>query len=176
MISWIQRSFQRHFRVVFGLLLAVVIISFIFTIGSTPGIGRAEHAVVARDYFGHNLQSKEQAGALFEDARLSAYLQYGSSLNADRIENYMLIRTAALHLADEMHMPEPTTEQITDYIKRLPVFAGPNGQFDVSRYDSFRSVYRTNGGAEAEIARVIADDVRATKVQYLVGGPGYILP
>ena len=161
---------------VFGVLLTVVIISFIFTIGSTPGVGRAEHTVVVQNYFGHNLQSKEDTEAMFADARLSAYLQYGSSLNVDRLQNYMLIRTAALHLADEMHLPEPTTEQITDFIKRLPVFAGPNGQFDVSRYDSFRSVYRTNGGAEAEIARVIANDVRATKVQYLVGGPGYILP
>ncbi|HEY1765552.1 MAG TPA: peptidyl-prolyl cis-trans isomerase [Opitutaceae bacterium] len=176
MISWIQRSFQKHFRVVFGVLLTVVIISFIFTIGSTPGLGPAQHAAVVENYYGHNLQSKEETEAMFADARLSAYLQYGSSLDVDRIQNYMLIRAAALHLADEVHLPEPTTEQITDYIKRLPVFAGPNGQFDVSRYDSFRSVYRTNGGAEAEIARVIADDVRATKVQFLVGGPGYILP
>ena len=41
MISWIQRSFQQHFRIIFGILLAVTIISFIFTIGASPGIGRA---------------------------------------------------------------------------------------------------------------------------------------
>jgi peptidyl-prolyl cis-trans isomerase D len=176
MISWIQRSFQKQFRVVFGVLLAVTVISFIFVIGSTPGIGRAERRVEERDFFGHNLESKEQSEALFADARLSAYLQFGSSMNVDRINTYLLIRAAALHLADEMHLPAPTTEDITDYIKRLPVFAGPNGQFDVSRYDSFRSAYRSDSGVEADIARVIADDVRASKVQRLLGGPGYILP
>jgi len=49
MISWIQRSFQHHFRMVFGVLLAVTIISFIFTIGGAlaapfAGIFRTTYA------------------------------------------------------------------------------------------------------------------------------------
>jgi peptidyl-prolyl cis-trans isomerase D len=176
MISWIQRSFQRHFRVVFGVLLAVTIISFIFTIGSTPGIGRADRREVVRDYFGHNLESKEQFDAMFNDARLSAYLQFGGSLGADRLQDYVLIRVAALHLADQMHLPAPSTAEITDFIKALPIFTGANGQFDVSRYDSFRSEFKAGSASEADLARVIADDVRAVKVQRMLGGPGYILP
>ena len=47
MISWIQKYFQHHFRIIFAVLLAVTIISFIFTIGASPGIGRAAAAIVS---------------------------------------------------------------------------------------------------------------------------------
>jgi len=48
MISWIQKYFQHHFRVIFAVLLGVVIIAFVFTIGAAPGIGGAERAMVDR--------------------------------------------------------------------------------------------------------------------------------
>ena len=40
MISWIQRTFQQHFKAVFLVLLVLTIISFVFTIGAGAGIGR----------------------------------------------------------------------------------------------------------------------------------------
>ncbi len=175
MISWIQRSFQRHFRAVFGLLLAVTIVSFIFTIGSTPGIGRAEHREVARDFFGHNLESREQLAALDGDARLSAYLMYGRGLDGDQLRTYALERAAALHLGDAMHLPESTPAEITDFIKGLRMFAGSGGQFDVGRYESFRNSLKSGSLTEADIARVVGQDARAFKVERLLGGPGYLL-
>jgi peptidyl-prolyl cis-trans isomerase D len=177
MISWIQRTFQRHFRVIFGILLAVIIISFIFTIGSTPGIGRADHREVIRDYFGHNLASQEQVNALVGDARLSAYLQYGPNVAGDQLQTYAFQRAAALHFADEMHIPQATAGEITDFIKGLRVFAGAGGQFDVARYDAFRNGLKSGTGlSEADIARIVAQDARADKVQRLLSGPGYVLP
>ncbi len=177
MISWIQRTFQRHFRVIFGILLSVIIISFIFTIGSTPGVGRADHREVTRDYFGHNLASQEELQGMLGDARLSAYLQYGSSVGAEQLQFYAFERAAALNLADQMHIPASGTVEITDFIKGLRIFAGAGGQFDVSRYDAFRNGLKSNGAiSEADISRVIADDTRVDRVQRLLGGPGYILP
>jgi peptidyl-prolyl cis-trans isomerase D len=175
MISWIQRSFQQHFRVVFGLLLAVMIISFIFTIGSTPGIGRTDRRLVVRDYFGHNLDSRDEVVAMDSDARLSAYLMYGRGLDGDQLRNYALVRTAALHLGDALHLPASTPTEITDFIKGLRIFAGSGGQFDVARYDSFRNSLKTGSLSEADIARVVAQDARAYKVERLLGGPGYLL-
>src|SRR5271157_1016812 len=102
MISWIQRYFQRHFKIIFGVLLAVTIISFIFTIGSTPGIGRADRREVNRDYYGHNLASREEIQGMIGDARLSVYLQYGPNVGADQIQSFAFQRAAALHFADEM--------------------------------------------------------------------------
>ncbi|HXQ81290.1 MAG TPA: peptidyl-prolyl cis-trans isomerase [Opitutaceae bacterium] len=177
MISWIQRYFQRHFRLVFGILLAVTIVSFIFTIGSTPGIGRADRREVVRDYFGHNLASREAMQGLVDDARLSAYLQYGPNVGADQVQSFALQRTAALHFADELHIPNATTSEVTDYIKSLPIFAGPDGHFDVSRYDTFRNGLKSNGFlSEADIARVIGEDARTAMVRQLLSGPGYVLP
>jgi peptidyl-prolyl cis-trans isomerase D len=177
MISWIQRTFQHHFRLIFTILLVGMVIPFIFTIGSTPGIGRPEHKTADRDFFGHNLMSREDNAQLVGDTRISAELQYGAGATPDQIQYYMLQRAAAKHLADELHLPDPTPTDITTFIKTLRRFAGPDGQFDVSIYDDFRNSLKTDSSnSEGEIARVIADDVRMIRLQKLLAGPGYVLP
>jgi peptidyl-prolyl cis-trans isomerase D len=177
MISWIQRSFQHHFRLIFALLLIGMVVPFIFTIGSTPGVGRADRTAVTRDFYGHNLASLEESGRILEDARLSAQLQLATGATADQIQFYGYQRVAALHMADQLHVPPATTTELQDFIKHLRIFAGQDGQFDVSRYDQFRTNLKTGGAiSEADIARVIADDVRIQKIQALLSGPGYVLP
>ena len=177
MISWIQRTFQHHFRLIFAILLIGMVIPFIFTIGSTPGIGRADRKTAKRDFFGHNLLSQAEDRALTEDARISADLQYGQSVTAEQIQYYVYQRVAAQYLADQLHVPQPSATEITDFIKHLRIFAGPDGQFDVTRYDTFRNSLK--GGSvttEADIARVIRDDVRMVKLQRFLAGPGYVTP
>jgi peptidyl-prolyl cis-trans isomerase D len=177
MISWIQRTFQHHFRLIFAVLLIGMVIPFIFTIGSTPGIGRAERSATGRDFFGHNLLSQDESRALMSDTRLSAELQYGSDVSADQLQYYMFQRVAAQHMADELHMPAPSAEDITGFIKTLHIFAGPDGQFDVSHYNAFRNSLKASASVtEADIARVISDDVRMIKLQHLLAGPGYVMP
>ncbi len=177
MISWIQRTFQHHFRLIFAVLLIGMVIPFVFTIGSTPGIGRAERSATGRDFFGHNLLSQDESRALMGDTRLSAELQYGSDVSAEQLQYYMFQRVAARHMADELHMPSPSAEDITGFIKTLRIFAGPDGQFDVSHYNAFRNSLKASASVtEADIARVIADDVRMIKLQHLLAGPGYVMP
>jgi peptidyl-prolyl cis-trans isomerase D len=178
MISWIQRTFQHHFRTVFAILLAVTIISFIATIGATPGIGRGDRRDIRRDFFGHNLASQEDMGHVMGDASLSIELQAGySGIDPERVKMYALQRVAALHIADEWHVPSATTEEVTTYIKSLGIFQGQDGQFDATRYASFRQNVKTSGSGtgEADIARVLGDDVRMKKVERLLNGPGYVL-
>jgi peptidyl-prolyl cis-trans isomerase D len=180
MITWIQRYFQHHFKTIFAVLLAVTIVSFIFTIGASPGIGRGDRRVVDRQFFGYNLSLQEDQQRLMGDAGLSVNLQLGGmgNLEADQVQNYAFQRAASLHLADEWHIPASTTVEVTDHIKTLRMFAGQDGQFDPKSYATFRDNLKTNsrGITEADIARVIADDVRAKKVQDLLAGPGYVLP
>jgi peptidyl-prolyl cis-trans isomerase D len=177
MISWIQRTFQHHFRLIFAVLLVGMVIPFIFTIGSTPGIGRPDHKTADRDFFGHNLLSRDDNTQLVSDTRISAELQYGQDATADQIQYYMLQRVAAKHLADELHLPEPTQSDITTYIKTLRMFMGADGQFDVARYDQFRSSFKADSSiTEGDIARVISDDVRMIRLQRLLAGPGFVLP
>ena len=100
MISWIQRSFQHHFRLIFALLLVGMVVPFIFTIGSTPGIGRADRTAVTRDFFGHNLASLEESGRILGDGRLSAQLQMATGATADQLQFFAYQRAAALHMAE----------------------------------------------------------------------------
>jgi peptidyl-prolyl cis-trans isomerase D len=178
MISWIQRTFQHHFKLIFAILLVGMVIPFIFTIGSTPGIGRADRTTSDRDFFGHNLLSDSEKRVMMDDARMSAELQYGAAnVSAEQIQYYMYQREATLHLADQVHLPAPTDAEITDFIKRLRIFLGPDGQFDVTRYNAFRSSIKSGSGiTEADIARVIKDDARINKVGRLLAGPGYVMP
>ncbi len=178
MISWIQRTFQHHFRTVFGVLLAITIVSFIVTIGAGPGIGRGDRRDVKRDFFGYNLASQEDMGQVMSDASLSIELQVGySDVDQEQIKTYALDRIAALKLADQWAIPPASPSEITDLIKSLRIFAGADGQFDATRYNSFRDSLKVNSQtSEANIARVIGDQVRVQKVQQLLDGPGFVLP
>jgi peptidyl-prolyl cis-trans isomerase D len=179
MISWIQRYFQHHFRIVFGLVLLATIISFIIAFsGSNVGRGTGQRAALTREFFGYNLSSQDDQARLFGDANLSATLQTGySSLDNADLQNYALQRAAALTLADQFHLPATTNQEITDFIKGLRAFAGEDGQFDAKRYETFRDSLKTNPRlTEAVVRRVLADDVRAEKVKQVISGPGYVLP
>ncbi len=180
MISWIQKYFQHHFKVIFAVLLGVIIISFVFTIGAAPGIGQADRQMVDRHFFGYNLSLQADQSRLMGDAGLSASLRVGmfAQLDNEQIQNYAFQRAATLHLADQWHIPAATPAEITEQIKTLRMFAGPDGQFDAKSYQTFRDNLKTNprGTTEADIVRIVGDDVRAEKVQNLLAGPGYVLP
>jgi peptidyl-prolyl cis-trans isomerase D len=178
-ISWIQKYFQHHFRTIFAVMLGLLIISFVFTIGPS-GLGRGSSLrTIQRQFFGYNLNSQEDAQRLMGDAQISASLQMGSLAGVDpqQLQSYALQRAASLHLADEWHIPASTDAEITDFIKGLGAFHGATGQFDGTAYQNFRNSLKANPNiTEAAIKDVLADDVRAQKVQKLVAGPGYVLP
>ena len=178
MISWIQRTFQHHFRTIFAVLLGLLIISFVVTYAPSSGIGRADHQVQTRPFFGLNLASQEDQSRIAGDAALSVNLQAGyMGLENDQLQQYALQRFAALHMADELHVPAPTADELAGMVKTLRAFAGDDGQFDAKRYATFRDSLKTNPRlTEADVSRVLADDWRATRVEQLLGGPGYVLP
>jgi peptidyl-prolyl cis-trans isomerase D len=181
MISWIQRYFQTHFKIIFTLLLGVIIIAFVFTIGAAPGIGSPDRrAVLDRPFFGYNLSLQSDQQRLMGDAALSANLRVGAFANLDgeQIQNYAFQRAATLHLADQWHIPAASDAEVKKQIETMRMFSGPDGQFDAKAYATFRDNLKTNprGLTEADVRRVISDDVRAEKVQALLAGPGYVLP
>lgn len=178
MISWIQRYFQQHFRIIFALILISTIISFIIAFGPGSNLGRSERRYVTREFFGYNLASSEDQARVFGDAGISVNLQTGyNSLEGADLQNYALQRAAALAYADRLHVPATTKQEIADQIKNLRMFAGENGQFDAKRYNTFRDSLKGNSRlTEADISRIIADDVRADKVQKIMAGPGYVMP
>jgi peptidyl-prolyl cis-trans isomerase D len=163
---------------VFAILLAGTIISFVFVYGASNGIGRAERRSVERPYFGINLGSAEDTQRMLGDASLSALLNMGySGIDNEQLQQYGLQRQAALAFAGQLHLPAPTQQELTDYLKTLRAFAGQNGEFDPQTYANFRASLKTNPRLrEVDVSRVVADDYRVDRVQKLFAGPGYVLP
>lgn len=175
MITWIQKTFQQHFRTVFAVLLILIIVAFVFTIGAAPGVGNAGTKALNRPFFGLNLGAKEDQEKLFVGAQLSASLQGYNGADNEQLYTYALQRYASLALADQLGVPSPTPDEITDHLKTLRAFAGETGEFDAKRYQEFRDQLKLNPRlTEAQVFKVIADDVRAQNLQKLLGGPGYV--
>ncbi len=177
MISWIQKYFQRHFRLIFAVMLVAMVVPLIWIFNASSGIGRTERHVVERRVFGYNLGSQEDQSRLFGDASLSAQLQLGYSGQGPELENYAFHRAALLELANRLHIPPASKQELADYIKGLRIFAGPDGQFDASRYAMFRDSLKSNPRMnEGTVIRVLGDEVRTSKVENLLTGPGFVLP
>ena len=176
MISWIQLTFQRHFRVIFLVLLAVLIVSFVFTIGAAPGIGTGEHRTQSRMFFDLNLSSADGQAALYQDASLSVFLQAGmTNIPEAQMQEFALQRYASLYLANQLNLPDPNEEQLKEFIQSVRSFTGPEGKFDATAYATFRENLKTGGGfTEADIKCVLEDDYRARRVNTLLAGPGYV--
>ncbi len=142
------------------------------------GIGRAGPKTYSQLFFGHDLSKQGTSENLFGDAALSIQLQVGYlGGDSSQIQEYGLQRTAALAVADQLKLPAPTRDELANHIRGLQAFAGPDGQFDANRYASYRDSIKANPrNSEADVSRVLNDDVRFTQVRRILGGPGYVLP
>jgi peptidyl-prolyl cis-trans isomerase D len=177
MISWIQNSFQKHFRAMFAVLLGVVIISFVFTIGAAPGIGQAGHKVLEQDFFGHNLGNEQDARAIFRDGNLSAQLKGAFQATGPQLQQYSLSRIAGLALAKDLGIPQPTDQELSAYIANLPVFKNEQGNFDQTRYKNFEDSLKTGRDfTAADATRIFREDARLEALSKVLAGPGYVLP
>lgn len=177
MISWIQRTFQQHFKWLFLTLLAVVIVSFVFITNASSGLGQTAKQQPARPFFGVNLSSAEEFQTLVKDATLSVQLHGMQIRTEGQFQQYALQRQAALHLADELNLPAPSNDDLARHVQTLRAFSGPDGKFDAKRYAEFADSLKTNPQLkEADVSRVISDDVTYQQVLKLLSGPGYVLP
>ena len=179
MISWIQRYFQRHFRLVFAVILIAVALPMVIVYSSAgSSAGRVASKELNRPFFGVNLDNQEQTRRLAIDAGLSAELKAGySALQGAQAQQYAFQRVAGLALADELHLPSPTSDQIAKYVTTLRAFQNEQGQFDQKRYTSFGDSLKTGTQVSAtDVNRVLRDDTRLDQVSKIVGGPGYVLP
>jgi len=178
MITWIQRYFHKHFKFVFLLVLAAMAIPLIviFSPSSSAG-GRTGGKLKERPFFNVNLGSEEQASRLFTDGSLSAQLKAGyNALQEAQLQQYALQRVAGLAVADELHLPAPTADQISKYVAGLRAFQNESGQFDQKKYTAFGdSLKASKGFGIADVNRVLRDDVRLEQLHKVVGGPGYVL-
>lgn len=175
MISWLQTNFQKHFRVLFIVLLGVIIVAFVFTIGAAPGIGDGRNQDRNIQFFGNEFSTDSQRQEFFNAAYYSALLT-GAPLNQDQLTQYAFNRAAALHLADLHNIPGPNSEQLTEHIQQLGMFQGPDQTFSREAYVRFRDEIRASGNiSEGALSLIIADDYRVNKVFDGLSSPGFVL-
>jgi len=178
MISWIQRTFQHHFKSIFGFLLVITIISFVFIYSPSSGFRNADRALSQQQYFDLNVATSAGSQTLLSDALISINLQLGSTLGIsnEQLQQYALNRYAAIYLANQLHIPNPTEAELADQLRELPLFFNEAGVFDPAVYADFRNSLKlpTATVTEGELRRVLNADWRAGAVQRLLGGPGYV--
>jgi peptidyl-prolyl cis-trans isomerase D len=158
-------------------MLFIMVVPLIWVFNPSSGTRGSDHQFLERRVFGYNLGSQEDQSRLFGDAALSAQLQAGFSPDSAELQSYAFQRAASLQLADELHIPQPSKQEVADFIKTLRAFSGQDGQFSAENYAKFRDSLKTNPSlTESTVSRVLADDLRSAKVQRLLAGPGYVLP
>jgi peptidyl-prolyl cis-trans isomerase D len=178
MISWIQRYFHKHFKFVFILILVAMGIPMVVIYSTSgSGIGQTGAKRLDRPFFNINLGNEAQARQLFTDGSLSAQLKAGyDALQGAQLQQYALQRVAGLAIADELHIPAPTADQVAKYVPTLRLFQNESGQFDQKRYTTFADSLKTSGNiTTADVNRVLRDDVRLEQLGKIVGGPGYVM-
>ncbi len=182
MITWIQKTFQQHFRIIFFVLLAGVVISFVLVTNTSGGFGRSEYKAPKRPFFGLDLSNEQEHARLVRDGTVSAMLLYGGRIGDT--QQFALGRHAMLHTADELNVPQPTQAELKAYIQNIPVFMGAQGengttvQFNADLYNRIRQTPSILGVAcsPGDFARILSEDARIAATSKLIAGPGYVLP
>lgn len=176
MFTWIQNVMQRHYKWLFSILLAIIIVAFVFTIGNTGGVGSGNPADIRREFYGFNLNSQRDMTALTEWTQMSSALM-GRRLSAQNREAAMMQRAVTLSLANQLQIPEPSAEQMAAFLKGIPAFQDPaTGRFSRDRYTQVVDQAQSTPNGEERLSLVLHQDWRIQQVVDALGGPGYVLP
>lgn len=178
MISWIQEFTQKNHKLLFGTLLIVIIIAFVFTIGNLPTFGRGSgREAPSGDFYGYDLGNQQLVNRLFNAAELSAIVN-GQVIRSEEEGQYALAsRMLGLYMADALNIPEPEQDQTDAYVRALPAFSGQDGEFAQERYLEFLDQLQASSRySEALFYEAMQQDWRIDRVERAMQGPGYVLP
>jgi peptidyl-prolyl cis-trans isomerase D len=171
-ITWLQNTTQRHHRLIFGFLLLVVAVSFIFYTGTSPSqpTFRGE-----TKYLGVDLGNR-RAVERFDDAlRLSGFRADG-----ERRTYELCLAIARRHLADALEIPSPSAEAVQTRVREL-LTRGAGGAIDPRQWEAFVSGLQVELGCDraealARLESVIEDQLRWETASELLSGPGHASP
>ncbi|MDR0728244.1 MAG: SurA N-terminal domain-containing protein [Puniceicoccales bacterium] len=177
MISFLQGFLQKHHKWIFSLLLFVIIVSFVFTIGNSPGIGTGRRAKREK-FFGYDLHSERERNALFRETQVSTVLNGTFIFFEAQLVQLALQRALELHHARELHIPEPDEEQLREKIRQMPKFFAKGTQdFDAASYEkTIQELLQDPQMTPAIIQKVLSDDWKIECVRGALGRQGYAFP
>ncbi len=179
MISWIQKYFQKHFRLVFIVVLIAIGLPMVVIYSAGGGGHSNSIKALERPFFNVNLDNAEQNQRIQRDAELSVLLRVGyQALQGAQLRQYSLQRVAGLALAEQLKLPEPSSDQVSKFVLTLRAFQNQEGQFDQALYTRFSDEIKAGRipFTIADVNRVLRDDAQMAQLTALVSGPGYVLP
>lgn len=178
MFYWIQTYLTKHFKWLIVILLAVLIVSFVFTIGNFSPLGGGGPRYIDQPFFEYDLSSEKDASQIFGRGRVSLSINipfYAD--NQEFLQSYSLTRIALLHQAKLIGLPGPSDEEFKTFVRSLPAFMDFSTQeFDETRYTAFLDSLRNASISEMLVTQVLQEDFLIERMRSLLEGPGHMLP
>ncbi|MBO7521341.1 MAG: peptidyl-prolyl cis-trans isomerase [Opitutales bacterium] len=175
MITWIQVLLQKHHKIIFSVLLFVIIIAFVFTIGSSIPFfgGRDGSARVSRaNFYGYNLDDPNQIATLRYQAVLDLNLA-GARADGNSVFSKIILSAYLQHVARQMRINRVSGEELEKFITSLPAFQ-KDGSFDAEAWKDFsRNFTQGMNLTDKQFADMLERIAVENKVQNLIAGPGY---
>lgn len=171
-ITWLQSATQKHHRLIFGFLLVVVAVSFVFYTGTSPNEPTFRGQT---KYLGVDLGNR-RAVERFDDAlRLS-----GFRVDGERRTYELCLAIARRHLADSLEIPTPSAEAIQNRVRDL-LTQGSGKAVDPKQWEAFVSSLQVELGCDrpealARLEAVLEDQLRWETAAELLAGPGHASP
>jgi nitrogen fixation protein FixH len=170
-ITWLNSATQKHHRIIFGFLLVVVSVSFVFYTGAARSeSGLRKHP----SYLGVDLYNG-RAIERFNDA-----LMLGGNPSDNRERTLQIcLNIARKNVADSLDIPTPTESEVQERVRAVLARGTPNAPApDAKTWEAFvNSIQQTLGCNRAEalvrLQTVIEDQLRWEKTAQLLAGPGY---
>lgn len=153
MIGFFQNTMAKHHRLMFGLLLVIIVVSFVFYTGSGS----------AMDLLGFR-KSPEVCGVKLNDREAEPYrkavlLTYGNQLSDSQYRSALVQRIVMEHLADTYQIPNPSQAAFDAFTKQF--FGLKDGDvLDPARF----------GMEPEELKRLLIQTWRIAELQNLFAG------
>ena len=177
MLSGIQVFLEKNRKWLFGFLLVVIVVPFVFTIGSTPGLV-AGKKMRAMKLFGYNLNDRKQLETVVRNGALSIALQTGNEENAwmESAQGYAFYRLFLLNMAQQLHLPIPNEEVLQNFLQKLPLFWDEKQQFNPETYNAYLSNVKQTFGKTFSLRQLLEEDCLCAQVREVLQRTGFVLP
>ena len=175
MISWISNLIQKRSKAIFSVLLFIVIIAFVFTIGAGPGLVSKDKTNRENNFYGIDLNSQADVQRLRNATTVTRYINGIQRYDERQFDRQAKMRQVRLYLAERLAIPQPTPEQLKDFIKTKAAFLNETGQFDQTLFKRFAETVKDGTEIDdAFVTQVLKDDYRLEQLDRLMMGPGMV--
>jgi len=165
MITWLQNATGKHHRIIFGFLLVVIVVSFVFY----GFAGRGALSSGAYMYQGVDLNDPA-VRARFRDATFFAQMT-GQRMN----ENGLVQRVAELSLADALDLPSPSDGEIRRIAREMTTSPDGKNADGLNKFIEFsaKQLNTSDLDTRARFEAYIKDTWRIQKAIMTLAGSGH---